>query len=104
MYTTEGDGEASYCNFSLCHLSTENSEPFVRVGTPQDQALTLAMDMLISVLNACIERLMKPQEDDCHHGNSIGLCATLRQFISTVKVWFDWLTSHQDLWQASSIR
>ncbi|XP_031553390.1 telomerase-binding protein EST1A-like [Actinia tenebrosa] len=81
----------------------ENPEPFIRVGTPQDQALTLAIDMLISVLNACTELLMKPQEDNCHHGNGIELSATLRQFIPAVKVWFDWLTSHQDLWQASSI-
>jgi hypothetical protein len=61
------------------------------------------MDMLISVLNACVELLTQSKEDDCSHDNIAGLPSTLRQFIPAVKVWFDWMTSHQDLWQASSI-
>jgi len=33
----------------------EDCEAFVRLGTPQDQALSFAMDMLITVLNSCTE-------------------------------------------------
>jgi len=41
---------------------------------------------------------------DGNYDNNVGLGATLRQYIPTVKVWFDWMVCHQDLWKASNIR
>ena len=85
----------------MCQFSEDTKEPFVRLGTPQDQALHLATDMLVSLLHSCTDILTST---DGNHGNNNRLSATLRQYIPTVKVWFDWMLCHQDLWQASNMR
>lgn len=92
-YTNYGPGYYSF--------TEDTKEPFVRLGTPQDQALNLSIEMLISLLNSCTDLL---ESTDSNHGNSNRFSDTLRQYIPTVKVWLDWMMCHHDLWQASNIR
>ena len=74
----------------------------MRVGTPQDQALNLAIEMFISLLKSCCTLL---QSIDFEARNTQeGLSSPLRQFLPAVKVFADWMMCHTDLWQASSIR
>ena len=92
--------------------TTDQQDAYIRVGTPQDQALNLAVDMLISLLDSCTALIQKMDNDkeNCetpeqagNHGHE-GFNAPLRQFLPAVKVWMDWLVCHVTLWQASSIR
>ena len=74
----------------------------MRVGTPQDQALNLAIEMFISLLKSCCSLL---QGIDFEARNTQeGLSAPLRQFLPAVKVFADWMICDVDLWQVSSIR
>lgn len=78
------------------------TEQYVRVGTPQDQAMSLAVEMFTLLLKACCTLL---QATDLEVKNSCeGLSAPLRQFLPAIKVFADWLVCHVDLWQVSSIR
>ena len=80
----------------------DSDEQYVRVGTPQDQALNLAIEMFILLLKSCCSLL---QNIDFEARNTQdGLSVPLRQFLPAVKVFADWMTHHADLWQASSIR
>ena len=78
------------------------TEQYVRVGTPQDQAMNLAVEMFILLLKACCTLL---QAIDFEEKNTReGLSAPLRQFLPAIKVFADWLVCRVDLWQVSSIR
>ena len=84
----------------LCHIDA--TEQYVRVGTPQDQAMNLAVEMFILLLKACCTLL---QGIDFEARNTHeGLSAPLRQFLPAIKVFADWLVCRVDLWQVSSIR
>ncbi|XP_022794858.1 telomerase-binding protein EST1A-like [Stylophora pistillata] len=88
--------------FAIEHTASQDvSEPYVRVGTPQDQAMNLAVEMFIMLLKACCALLLKI---DFEARNTYeGLSDTLHQFLPSVKVFADWVVCHVDLWQVSSI-
>ncbi|XP_068678866.1 telomerase-binding protein EST1A-like [Montipora foliosa] len=88
--------------FAISNTASQDSdEQYVRVGTPQDQALNLAIEMFILLLKSCCSLL---QSIDFEARNTQdGLSVPLRQFLPAVKVFADWVTHHADLWQASSI-
>ena len=78
------------------------TEQYVRVGTPQDQAMNLAAEMFILLLKTCCTLLrgIHYEVKNTHEG----LSAPLRQFLPAIKVFADWLMCHVDVWQVSSIR
>ena len=86
-----------------CHFFfVDSDEQYVRVGTPHDQALNLAIEMFILLLKTCCSLL---QSIDFKARNTQeGLSLPLRQLLPAVKVFSDWMTHSSDLWQASSIR
>jgi len=88
--------------FAIGNTAAQDSEEqYVRVGTPQDQALNLAIEMFISLLKSCCSLL---QSIDFEARNTQeGLSAPLRQFLPAVKVFADWMICDVDLWQVSSI-
>ncbi|XP_032220380.1 telomerase-binding protein EST1A [Nematostella vectensis] len=96
--------------FAIDHTTPhDEEETYIRLGTPQDQALNLAFDMVLSLLTACTALLNNQNEPDSYHandsdfqGNAV-LCDTLRQYLPALMVWFDWLRCHVALWLVSSI-
>lgn len=84
----------------LCPV--DPTEQYVRVGTPQDQAMNLAVEMFILLVKACCALLQSI--DFKARKTHEGLSAPLRQFLPAVKVFADWLVCRADLWQVSSIR
>ena len=63
------------------------AEPYVRVGTPQDQAMNLAVEMFIMLLKACCALLLKIDFEARNTHES--LSDTLHQFLPSVKVFAD---------------
>ena len=86
--------------FFLCYIDA--TEQFVRVGTPQDQAMNFAVEMFILLLKTCCA-LLEGIDFEVKNTRK-GLSAPLRQFLPAIKVFADWLVCSVDLWQVSSIR
>ena len=103
-------------NCDLSHryhlLTADSADGYIREGTPQDQALHLAVDMLVSLLHTCttlVQKLSNITEsrvapEQARISTQCQLSAPLRQFLPSVKVWADWLICHVLLWQRSRVR